>query len=564
MATEPRRQTADLILTCAETTHRAAQEGTLRAFKPSAQTTTGFTEANVTSAYAGFYVIPDDGSSQGQVRQIKSVLGTTVTLDSPWSSIGSPIASSIRTWQPAEIAVVCTTSDASAPHDVIASAHAGLTNEPDDYWNEKGYMLVCISGANAGRAKQITDFVNATGQFVTGFASAVAQGDVFLLRKMLRPFEPAEVTVSQKFLERRVVGTGSFDAAAPIPITTESSIRIALEQRPLSQVGSSGQLVGPPTEVADLLEDHFTLRRDTGGTVSAADDDEVTATSSVWSVGGFVLGNTGEVSPILAVSSTTLTHIGDVGLTWLTHGSITVGGTAYASASFIRKAQDYRTRMFDVYRGGKLRQVLHGCMPKLTMDIARDQTVKFAFDYMAPEAFEYNVDRPVAVNATYPLIAPDTGIPTDIKGSRVKFDNFTVVLQSLSLDFGFTPIMRDSLSGVNNYDGCMMVPAPVSGRLQIYADQDDLSTFRSMPDRIRRNKPITFLYQKGTAPGSTFAIFIPALNISNGAAFSYNEGQGMWDIPFTCLDPTEAYSSGTAIYPASTYPGLPAISFGWL
>ncbi len=77
---EPRRQSQDLILTCAEPQQRAAQEHTVRAFTPSASSTTTFTDANVSVTAVGLYVVPEDGDAMGQIRQIKSISSTTARL----------------------------------------------------------------------------------------------------------------------------------------------------------------------------------------------------------------------------------------------------------------------------------------------------------------------------------------------------------------------------------------------------------------------------------------------------------------------------------------------------
>ncbi len=62
MPLEPRLQTKDLVLSVPEYQQRTPQEGTVRTVTPTTMTTTTIVSSQLTSAYVGFYVIPEDGS----------------------------------------------------------------------------------------------------------------------------------------------------------------------------------------------------------------------------------------------------------------------------------------------------------------------------------------------------------------------------------------------------------------------------------------------------------------------------------------------------------------------
>lgn len=551
--TEPRRQSQDLILTCGEPQQRAAQEHTVRAFTPSAMSTTTFTDANVDATAVGLYVRPEDGDARGQDRQIISVSGTTATVDASWSSVAN--VTRIRAWAPPDIPVRVTTADASSPYDVISSLHANIANEPDDYWLGSGYQLLGRGGANAGSARTFTDFTSTTGAFADGAPAATSVGDFFDLRKLIRPAADVEATLTHKTIQRGMIGMGQHDADVPIPITNDGTLNVSLVLRPLGTAAASGVVAVPPTEMSDILADIFTVTKDTGGTVAdASTPGEIDCSTSSFTQGGFALFATGEAAQIYTVGSTT--NITAYGTGQATQASLGVGSVVHAAAWYQRKTQGFLTRTWDLYRGGKLRQLFHGCLPSLNMTISREQLVTFALNYISPEALEYNVNRPVAIGATNPLSVGDFGIPTDGKGARCMLDGTKIVVSELSVNWGFTPKPRGSLSGINQGDGCLMDTGPITGSMSVYADNDDISGFRALVDRLPARTYMQFLYQKGSAPKDTFVFGVPAMYFTSNT-FSYNDRQGMFTCEFTCVNP-EAAGYG------SSYINMPAAAFGLL
>lgn len=551
--TEPRRQSQDLIMTCPEPQERSAPEHTVRAFRPSAVTTAGFTDANLSNLTCpGLIVVPEDGSCAGEIRQIKSVSGTTATLDAPWSSV-TVAPTSIRAYLPSDVPWVVTTADGSGPFDVVSNRHAAKTEEPDSYWTGKGYQMLKIGGSGAGSARAIGAFTSATGTAADSAAAATSLGDLFVARKIIRPADNVSAKVEPKTVSRRSIGSGKSSAAMPLVTTIAGTVGLAMEQRPLASAGGNGQVCPQPVEISDLLEDHFTRRSDTGGTVDSANATTVLTTGATFSPGGFVLLNTGEVIQVLAQSGGDISAYAGK----LTHASVVASSVAYASTSYVRKSANYLTRMWDLYRGSKKRQCYHGCMPTLSISMDREQTLKFAWEYMASEAFEYNLDRPVALGAANPIGLSDTGIPTDSKGASVQIGGIQLHAITMSVNTGLVAVPRPTLGGLNQGDGCMMELATPSGSMTVYADNDDRAGFQDLSDRVRNSVPVHIMFQKGTAPGKTFALGIPAAVITS-CVFDYQDQQGVYQVGFEAIDPEEAGFS------AATYPNLPDFSFGWV
>lgn len=556
--TSPRLQSADLVLTCPEPTYRSAQEHPVRSHRVSAATANTFTAPTVDATCVGKLVFPDDGDARGLPAMVLSVSSTTATIDRNWPSVTG--VTSISMWLGPDIPVRVTTADASGPpYDVISTDHAGLATEPDDTWNDE-YQLVCLVGANAGRAATITDFVAVSGTFVATWASAVAVGDLFLLRQMVKLEADVDATVNPRTLERQFIGTGRIAADVPVAISSEASINIEMGVKMLTASAGSGTAALKPGNLNSLLEDCFTRHSDTGGTVASANATIVNLASSALTQGGFGLLNTGEVIHILATDDGGSPGVIDVaayGTGQLTHASVAASSIMYASTWYEPKTTGFRSRTWDLFRGGVHRQLLQGCMPSVTTVIERDNIPKFRFAYTAPESLSYPLARPVALGATYPLQIVDNTIPTDSKHSRCMLDGVRVNVRDINIDWGFGPALRASLSGVNEDDGCVMIKRPdVKLTFSILADDDDRSGIVAMVDRIPRRKYVQFLWQKGRATKEWFAIGIPALFITK-AEYSYDSGQGVYNCEATCIDPVAAG------YAAATYTNLPPISIGW-
>ena len=93
--------------------------------------------------------------------------------------------------------------------------------------------------------------------------------------------------------------------------------------------GGDSTVCPQPIEISDILEDHFTRRSDTGGTVDAVDATTVSTTGATLSVGGFVLLNTGEVIQTLAQSAGDISAYAGK----LTHASVTASSVAIWATS---------------------------------------------------------------------------------------------------------------------------------------------------------------------------------------------------------------------------------------
>ena len=54
--------------------------------------------------------------------------------------------------------------------------------------------------------------------------------------------------------------------------------------------------------IGEILQDFMTQTLDTGGAVSSASTDSIVDSTGTWSVGGFIMSNTGEAAQILTES----------------------------------------------------------------------------------------------------------------------------------------------------------------------------------------------------------------------------------------------------------------------
>lgn len=549
MPNEPRLQTRDLLLTAPEPQYRASQEATTRSFAPSTMTTSTLVNASLTSTCVGAYVVPQDGDARGQVRQIKSFVlaTTTATVDTPWTSTTG--VTTVSSWLPAEVPVRGTATGTTTT--VVSSPHQSITNEGDSYVTNRGMFLVGKGGTNAGGAYQVASFVSSTGTYTTTPTMSAAGGDgaLYLLRTRVRPEAPVTAAINRKVVMRRIVGFKAADAA--VPVTAEGSVELSMPVRPITASAPNATVATAPTEMSNYLGDHMTETLDTGSTVSSATATTVVAASGTgFSIGAFGLLATGEAFQVLNKATNTLTVQNGV-----ITSSVAAASTVYASAWYQFKGSDFRTRTFDFYRGGLYRQVFHGCMPTIDMNVARDQVVTFALKYTAAEALEYNIAAPVT-STTFPIPMLDTTVPVDGKGSRLCLDGVKVLVGDLKCSFGLKPVLRPSLSGINQTDGYAMDVDPTSVTFTALADNDDISGFRALVDRLHAGDTINFLYQKGSAPKETFCVGIPALQLTK-CVFSYNGGQGELQCEAQAIHPQAVRGNSFAAT-------LPSFAIGWL
>jgi hypothetical protein len=509
-------------------------------------TTTTFTATGVAASAVGLYVVPEDGSARGQVRQVKSFSGTTATVDKAWAAVTAN--TSIRAFKPADVPVVATGSGSTTT--IVASGHASITNEPDDYWNDAGYFLLFVGGQNAGSAVKVTDFTSSTGTFTfTPAVTSTVTGEFALLVKLLRPEAPVEATITPKVISRRIVGFS--DADAPVNITSDGTISFTLPQRPIATAGSNAVQPTPPLELGEILRDVFTQTRDTGGTSASMAGTTITSANHTMTAGGFVMVHTGEAGQILSTNATDIV----VGTGHITAASVGTGH-AYASAWYKRKESDFRTSSHHLWRGRLHRQAYHGCLPTVDMVLERDNMLRFNLAYTAGDCIEYPQVAPVTLSATNPITLIDQTVPVDGKASRLLIDGTNVLCSQLTVNAGFTPQYRNSLQGMNQHDGSWMDVGVVTGTMTLLADNDDISSFRAICDKMRLGAFFHLFLQKGTAPTETFCMGMPAAHLTGGP-FSYDAGQGVFSCTFEAVHPAAARGTSYAA-------ALPAWSFGWL
>ena len=548
MPNEPRRQVQDIFMTCAQPQYNSPQELVPRGIPISGMTTTTFTSATVTSALVGCIAMPADGL-RDYPRMVKSVSGTTATVDKAWNNTTG--VTNIRIWLPPDVPARSTGTGTTTA--LTSTPHASITNEPNNYWNSttKGYFLLGYTGTNAGGAYRINTFTSWTSVFdTTGFpfTGAPADGDLFLLRKSLRPEAPPEIVVNPKTVTRRIVGQKDADAA--VPVTIEASVAFSLPQRPISTPGT-GATVFPtaPLEIGDLLQDFMTETLSAGMTGSSLSGTTLSVGGATAPVGSFVLAHTGEAAQLLAVSGSTYT-IGTGQISSVPFNLITTA--MQGSAHYVMKTSDFRNRLFDIYRGRIHRHLICGCFPTLEIEITRDQVVKFNFKYTGDSAFEYPAADPNTIS-TKKIPFVDQTVPFDGKAARFLLNGVRVLCGDMKINLGIAPTPRPCLQGVNQMDGMAVDLTPVTFTTTILADQDDVSGFEALTDRLRGGDVIQMLYQKGSSGGQTFVVGMPAAQLTK-AQFVYTNGQGEYQIEGVCQLPAISGLGDT----------VPSFALGWL
>ncbi len=552
MPLEPRLQTKDLVLSVPEYQQRTPQEGTVRTVTPTTMTTTTIVSSQLTSAYVGFYVIPEDGNIRGNPAQIKSftLATTTATIDRTWASTTG--VTTLRLWQPSDIPIQAASGSTTS---VVCTAHQNITNEPDNTFN--GWFLLAKTGANAGGAYKINGFTQSTGTFdLTGDAlgTACAPGDCFLIRQMHRPEGPVTATVNRAAVSRKIVGYGDADQAV---ITNSSgTFDMTLAQRPLTASAPNSTGATAPYEMGPVLRDFMTETKDTGSTYSSQGGSAPTgvtitvASGAGFSVGGFALMSTGEASQITAISTNVLT------VPQCTTAANVATSNVYASAWYQRKTSGFYTRTMERYAGKLLRQTFHGCAPTCELDVARDQVIKFMLKYTSPDAVEYNIADPNALTGHRFALA-DTTVPVDGKGARILIDSVPVLVADAKIMFGPKPVLRPSLSGMNQGDGYAFDLDPVKITMTgVLADNDDIASFPDIQDRFVQGNVLSLFYQKGTNPKETFCWSAPAAQITK-STFKYTNGVGEFDFEAECVLPQAARGNSVSA-------SLPAFALGWL
>ena len=552
MPNVPRLQTFDLVLSAPEAQQRTPQEPSPRTITPSTMTTTTFTSAQITSTHVGCYAIPEDGNIRGNPAQIKSVnSGTGVaTIDRTWTSTTG--VTTLRLWQPPDIPVVCTSGSTTS---VVSTPHQNITNEPDHYF--KGDFLLAKTGANAGGAYKINDFTSSTGTFdLTGdpLGTAAAPGDLFLVRTMMRPEGPAVGVVNRGTVARRIVGFGDADQA--LVTLSNGTFDITLAQRPVTASGASSTAATAPYEMGRIFRDFMTETLDTGVLYSSQGGSAptgitITGSSSAGiSIGGFVLMSTGEASQVTAKTGAVLT------CPQLTAATNVAASNVYASAWYTRKTSDFRTRTYELYAGRLQRQAFHGCAPTVELDIARDQVIKFMMKYTAADAVEYAIADPNTLSGHRFALA-DTTVPVDGKGARFLIDSVPVLITDAKIAFGIKPVLRGSLSGMNQGDGYAFDIAPFKITCTGYlSDNDDIASYADLQDRLVLGNVLSLFYQKGTNPTETFCWSAPAAQLTKSTA-KYAAGVLAFDFEADCVLPQAARGNSVSNL-------LPAFAVGWL
>jgi hypothetical protein len=381
--------------------------------------------------------------------------------------------------------------------------------------------------------------------------------ELYLLRSLHRPDGDFTSTVDQGAIERRIQGFGDGDRA--VPTTSPGTFEGTWAQKPLASSAGDATAAVPPYEMGDLLRDYFTESLGTGSTFSSQGGSAPTgititpASATGFNVGDFLLMSTGEASMITDKSGGVLT------CPQLTAATNVASSVIYAGANYRRKgpSDTFYTRTWDHYVGRKLRHLLMGAAYTIELEITRDQVVKFMLKGTATDALEYNLlTDPNGLAGSPFSLAPDVTVPVDGKGARSMIDSIPIVINTLKVAFMIKPVLRPSLSGMNQADGYAfdLEPQEMTGSGAL-ADNDDISGFQSLQGRIRASNVCSIFYQKGSNPTGTFALCAPAAQFTKVAGKHSNR---MYEFDFTakCLLPQLALSGANS--------ALPALGFSYL
>lgn len=552
--TQPLRKIRDVVFTAAQPQWHSAQPRP--GYRPSVfPDTVSFTDGNVSAASVGEIVAPMDGNIQELRRQIISVTSTTATVDKAWPA--APTATALAAYRPAALPVRTTSSGNVGGTTVVSSDHAGDTGEPDDFWNDGAHFLICIKAATStpmGKAIKITDFDATTGTFTLASAAGAQSiaGELWIVVQLLR-YEPdsLNVGVDPRIETRPIAGRISEEKAIIHGHTP--SIAFDLPVRHLTAGAGDNVQASAPIDAGPLLRDVMTETKDTGAVASGMSGTTLTVDDgSGFSVGGFVLANTGEAGLIKSKSGAELT----IAAGHITAASVLASSVAYAACWYVRKTTSFIERTFYHFGGGSFFQEMAGALPSITLDIARDKVAKLRFSYTVAERVrEYNLPRWDSVT---PATLLDAAAARGALHSRLLIGGVRVDVESLSVNWKLAPKLREKIGGLNQADGAFMdfdmaAPSPEI-TFRIYADNDSLASFTDVVDVISSMSTFDFFYQQGQAAGKTFVLAAPACQFA--AAKFTNPDQGRYECTVKCLDPQVVDSSLSA--------SLSALAFGYL
>lgn len=512
MPNAARLQKSDLFLTTPELRYRSSQEHAPRSFTPTVFNAGAgtFDAPGVTAGLIGKLVVFEDGAARGVVRRVKSVSGTVATLDAAVSSFTG--TTKVRAWLTPNFPPVASGNGTTTT--LVAGNHANLSELVNSYCVNLGYFLLFFGGQNAGKAVKVTGFTQASGTYTfTPAITSTVTDEVAYLAKRLNVLGDVTAEASPGTIARRIVGNQDPDPS--VYGTYTGSVQFELELRALTAAAGDATAAVAPVEMGDLLTDVFVEDLDTGGTVASAAGNDITATAghgARFSVGGFVLLPNGQAGQIVNIATDVLT----IGTGQITMAQLAASNVITASAWYKRRIDSsHRTRSFAFYRGGLTLQEFNSCgLQSLVTTIARDATVKFAWQYVAGEVSEYKLSRPVAVEAATRITQVDTSVPNDAKGMRFVLNGTAYLLDQLSVNWGFQPVPRPCLSGRNQMDGYAQDPKPVTVSFRIYADEDDTTGNMMVTERLTSRQVISMLAQVGTVGGKTFCVGVPALQLT--------------------------------------------------
>lgn len=320
------------------------------------------------------------GSCEGQWKRVVDYVSASGTFTVENNGFTAQIASSVqfRLWKSPEPVVVIDSS--SGETNAVDAVRA----DGNDFWN--GYYLVPITGTHRGKVAQITDFVSGSGTFTlaAGFGSALAAGDVCLLRRFVESGD-VSLSLSEDYVPRpgnRV----NFSMGDGIRGPRGGTCSFALQIRPTNSAAGDATQIGK-SESAGLLEAcglQETLT--TGSTVTAGGSLSTTAVDSAggtwetWAIGAMIVVN-GEATFITDMTDNTTYDTLTVSPPL--SATPTVGDIIYATAMYSKTTDGDQYGCVLEYEIDGVRTTMTGCKGNVTLR-----------DGATPEfAFEFNIDH---------------------------------------------------------------------------------------------------------------------------------------------------------------------------
>jgi hypothetical protein len=244
----------------------------------------------------------------------------------------------------------------------------------------------------------------------------------------------------------------------------------------------------------------------------------------------FAVGNigmcNGEAFGITAIATDTLAI--SPALSAAPPTGITVyGGVNYKPLDNLGAA---RTLTWAAWIGGTLRQMMYGHLPGLKIEgIAQAEVPRYSFE------------GPIDGFTFYPTAGinwtpqQDTTMPILARVARVVLGGSSVVCMGGTFDVGYAQNPRTAVTGFASRDGNVFTDRATVGSLKLWLDEG--TTAMTHVRRLQRGATMELLIQCGSAPGQTWGLWVPKLQL-NAAPLTMEGQQYTDELSYMVLDAT--------------------------